>query len=209
MSKSIRSSRAKAVARTAGSATLALTAFAAITTAGGHQSDDVKPVALASTLTAPAEKTQHAAAPVAAAPAPAAPAVPVAPAAAIPAPMPAPEPVQPLPPPAPVYPDNLDGWIHNALDIMAAHGIPGSYDGIYRNIMRESSGNTQAINLYDINAMNGIPSKGLLQVIDPTFAAYHVDGTSWDVWDPVANIVAACNYAAHRYGSMDNVNSAY
>ncbi|AHH21338.1 hypothetical protein NONO_c65680 [Nocardia nova SH22a] len=208
MSKSIRSSRAKAVARTAGSATLALAAFAAITTAGGHKSDDVKPVALASTLTAPAEKTQPAT-PAAAAPAPAAPAAPVAPAVAIPAPMPAPEPVQPPPPPAPVYPDNLDGWIHNALDIMAAHGIPGSYDGIYRNIMRESSGNTQAINLYDINAMNGIPSKGLLQVIDPTFDAYHVDGTSWDVWDPVANIVAACNYAAHRYGSMDNVNSAY
>ncbi|MET8331355.1 lytic transglycosylase, partial [Streptomyces sp. NPDC005181] len=23
------------------------------------------------------------------------------------------------------------------------------------------------------------------------------------------NITAACNYAAHRYGSIDNVNSAY
>ncbi|MEV5651436.1 transglycosylase SLT domain-containing protein [Nocardia sp. NPDC052254] len=205
MSKSIKSSRAKAVARTAGSATLALAAFAAITSAGGHKSDDVKPVALASTLTAPAQKARTAAKPAEAAPAPA----PAAPVAAIPAPMPAPEPVQPPPPAAPVYPDNLDGWIHNALDIMAANGIPGSYDGIYRNIMRESSGNTQAINLYDINAMNGIPSKGLLQVIDPTFDAYHVEGTSWDVWDPVANIVAACNYAAHRYGSMDNVDSAY
>ncbi|MGW5198412.1 transglycosylase SLT domain-containing protein, partial [Streptomyces spiralis] len=26
---------------------------------------------------------------------------------------------------------------------------------------------------------------------------------------PVANITAAANYAAHRYGSIDNVNSAY
>ncbi|MGK4908564.1 transglycosylase SLT domain-containing protein, partial [Streptomyces albus] len=25
----------------------------------------------------------------------------------------------------------------------------------------------------------------------------------------VANIVAACNYAADRYGTMDNVDSAY
>jgi hypothetical protein len=25
----------------------------------------------------------------------------------------------------------------------------------------------------------------------------------------VANITAAANYAAHRYGSIDNVNSAY
>ncbi|UQA96211.1 transglycosylase SLT domain-containing protein [Streptomyces halobius] len=107
------------------------------------------------------------------------------------------------------YPNNLDGWIREALDVMDKHDIPGSYDGIYRNIMRESSGNPKAINLWDINAQNGIPSKGLLQVIDPTFKQYHVDGTSWDPYDPVANITAACHYAQHRYGSMDNVNSAY
>ncbi|WP_433194378.1 transglycosylase SLT domain-containing protein [Nocardia sp. CA-107356] len=115
----------------------------------------------------------------------------------------------PPPPPAPIYSDDLDGWIHHALDVMAAQGIPGSYNGIYRNIMRESGGNPQAINLWDSNAAAGIPSKGLLQVIDPTFNSYHVEGTAWDIWDPVANITAACNYAAHRYGSMDNVNSAY
>ncbi|MEU9217052.1 transglycosylase SLT domain-containing protein [Streptomyces sp. NPDC048376] len=110
---------------------------------------------------------------------------------------------------ATTYPDNLDGWIRESLDIMAQHGIPGSYEGIHRNIMRESSGNPLAINNWDINAVNGTPSKGLLQVIDPTFQAYHVPGTSWDPYDPVANITAACNYAADRYGSMDNVFSAY
>ncbi|MFD9211061.1 transglycosylase SLT domain-containing protein [Streptomyces sioyaensis] len=107
------------------------------------------------------------------------------------------------------YPDNLDGWIRESLDIMAKKGIPGSYNGIYRNIMRESSGNPMAINNWDINAINGTPSKGLLQVIQPTFNAYHVEGTSWNLYDPVANITAACNYAAAKYGSMDNVNSAY
>ncbi|MGW8063520.1 transglycosylase SLT domain-containing protein [Streptomyces ziwulingensis] len=107
------------------------------------------------------------------------------------------------------YPDTLDGWIRESLDIMAQHGIPGSYEGIHRNIMRESSGNPLAINNWDINAINGTPSKGLLQVIDPTFQAYHVPGTSWDPYDPVANITAACNYAADRYGSMDNVFGAY
>lgn len=110
---------------------------------------------------------------------------------------------------ATAYPDNLDGWIRESLDIMAQHGIPGTYEGIHRNIMRESSGNPLAINNWDINAVNGTPSKGLLQVIDPTFQAYHVPGTSWDPYDPVANITAACNYAADRYGSMDNVFSAY
>ncbi|MEV3991559.1 transglycosylase SLT domain-containing protein [Streptomyces sp. NPDC049837] len=109
----------------------------------------------------------------------------------------------------PVFANNLDGWIREALFIMKKHNIPGTYEGIHRNIMRESSGNPRAINNWDINAINGVPSKGLLQVIYPTFKAYHVPGTKFDQYDPVANIVAACNYAADRYGSMDNVNSAY
>ncbi|UXY36353.1 transglycosylase SLT domain-containing protein [Streptomyces albidocamelliae] len=107
------------------------------------------------------------------------------------------------------YPNNLDGWIRESLAIMAEKKIPGTYNGIYRNVMRESSGNPNAINLWDSNAVKGTPSKGLLQVIDPTFATYHVVGTSFDPYDPVANITAACNYAAARYGSIDNVFGAY
>jgi hypothetical protein len=118
-------------------------------------------------------------------------------------------PAAPAAPAPKAYGDNLDGWINQALDIMHAKGIPGSYDGVKRNIMRESTGNPNAINDWDVNAQAGIPSKGLLQIIDPTFKAFHVDGTSWNIYDPVANIVASCNYAAKTYGSMDNVNSAY
>ncbi|MEU9481403.1 transglycosylase SLT domain-containing protein [Streptomyces sp. NPDC048191] len=105
--------------------------------------------------------------------------------------------------------NNLDGWIKQSLQIMKAKGIPGSYEGLKRNIMRESGGNPAAQNNWDVNAKQGTPSKGLLQVIDPTFNAYHVSGTAQSVTDPVANITAAANYAAHRYGSIDNVNSAY
>ncbi|MEY9990281.1 hypothetical protein ABIE67_002313 [Streptomyces sp. V4I8] len=107
------------------------------------------------------------------------------------------------------YTNNLDGWIREALDIMKKHKIPGTYDGLHRNIMRESSGNPNAINNWDINAQNGVPSIGLLQVIKPTFDAYHVPGTAWSQYDPVANLTAAANYAADRYGSIDNVDSAY
>ncbi|MFB6986835.1 transglycosylase SLT domain-containing protein [Streptomyces sp. NPDC056178] len=107
------------------------------------------------------------------------------------------------------YGNNLDGWIKQSLAIMKAKGIPGSYEGLHRNIMRESGGNPNAQNNWDVNARNGVPSKGLLQVIQPTFSAYHVDGTAHDLTNPVANITAAANYAAHRYGSIDNVNSAY
>ncbi|MBW8795104.1 MAG: transglycosylase SLT domain-containing protein [Streptomyces sp.] len=105
--------------------------------------------------------------------------------------------------------NNLDGWIKQSLQIMKSKGIPGSYEGLKRNIMRESGGNPSAQNNWDVNAKKGTPSKGLLQVIDPTFNAYHVAGTAGSVTDPVANITAAANYAAHRYGSIDNVNSAY
>ncbi|MDX3378689.1 transglycosylase SLT domain-containing protein [Streptomyces sp. ME02-6991-2A] len=107
------------------------------------------------------------------------------------------------------YKNNLDGWIRESLDIMKKKNIPGSYEGLHRNIMRESSGNPNAVNDWDINAQNGIPSKGLLQVIQPTFDAYHVKGTPKKLTDPVANITAAANYAADKYGTIDNVDSAY
>ncbi|WP_329459875.1 transglycosylase SLT domain-containing protein [Streptomyces sp. NBC_01497] len=107
------------------------------------------------------------------------------------------------------YGNDLNGWIRESLAIMKVKHIPGSYEGLHRNIMRESSGNPKAQNNWDVNARNGIPSKGLLQVIQPTFDTYHVKGTKHSLTDPVANIVAAANYAADKYGSMDNVNSAY
>ncbi|MEU8703495.1 LysM peptidoglycan-binding domain-containing protein [Streptomyces sp. NPDC048680] len=110
---------------------------------------------------------------------------------------------------ATAYTDDLDGWIKESLAVMAQNGIPGSYDGIHRNVIRESSGNPQIVNNWDSNAAAGTPSKGLLQVIQPTFEAYHVAGTSTDILDPVANITAACNYAAATYGSIDNVFGAY
>ncbi|OEV07506.1 transglycosylase SLT domain-containing protein [Streptomyces nanshensis] len=103
----------------------------------------------------------------------------------------------------------VDGWIKEARSIMKKEGIPGSHHGIKKNIMRESGGDPQAMNDWDVNAQKGTPSKGLLQTIQPTFDQYHVKGTPHKITDPVANIVAACNYAADKYGSMDNVNSAY
>ncbi|MFD7325963.1 transglycosylase SLT domain-containing protein [Streptomyces sp. NPDC059875] len=157
-----------------------------------------KPKSAARTETDRADRSQQrSATPAKAAPAKKAPAASAAaPAAAAPA-------------AAKSYTNDLDGWIRESLDVMAKYGIPGTYEGIHRNIMRESSGNPQAINLWDSNAVKGTPSKGLLQVIEPTFLAYHVPGTSMDLFDPVANITAACNYAADRYGSIDNVNGAY
>lgn len=66
----------------------------------------------------------------------------------------------------------------------------------------ESGGNPRAINLWDSNAKKGIPSKGLMQVIDPTFKAYARDGFDSNIYDPLSNILASIRYAVSRYGSL-------
>lgn len=75
-------------------------------------------------------------------------------------------------------------------------------------IMRESGGNPNAINLWDINAQNGIPSQGLMQTIPPTFAAYRDPRLPNEITNPIANIVAGINYIRSRYGSIFNVQQA-
>ncbi|MEV8208000.1 lytic transglycosylase, partial [Streptomyces sp. NPDC079189] len=57
---------------------------------------------------------------------------------------------------------NVDTWIKQSLEILHKQGIPATYEGIHKNLMRESSGNPSAINNWDSNAMKGIPSKGLM-----------------------------------------------
>lgn len=66
----------------------------------------------------------------------------------------------------------------------------------------ESGGNPNAINNWDINAKNGIPSKGLRQVIDPTFRAYAYPGYNANIYDPLSNMLAAIRYTVSRYGAL-------
>jgi hypothetical protein len=99
--------------------------------------------------------------------------------------------------------DAVTRWaaiVDQALTIL---GQPLSLEAaVLRRINFESSGNPNAINLTDSNAAAGTPSKGLIQVIDPTFAAYHWPGSSMNIYDPLANILAGLNYAIHTYGSI-------
>ena len=66
----------------------------------------------------------------------------------------------------------------------------------------ESGGNPNAINNWDINAVNGTPSKGLMQVIDPTFRAYAMPGYDKNIYDPLSNMLASIRYAVSMYGSL-------
>lgn len=75
-------------------------------------------------------------------------------------------------------------------------------DRTLRRMNQESSGNPRAINLDDSNAKAGTPSKGLMQVIDPTFATHRDPALSADIWDPMANVGASMRYAMAQYGSL-------
>ncbi|OLZ74246.1 hypothetical protein AV521_00675 [Streptomyces sp. IMTB 2501] len=105
----------------------------------------------------------------------------------------------------------VDGEIAKAIaKAMSLTGVRGSKwaDGIATIIRRESGGNPRAINNWDSNAAAGNASRGLMQVIPTTFRAYHQAGTSWDIFDPVANIAAAINYIKSRYGDISRVQQA-
>lgn len=98
-------------------------------------------------------------------------------------------------------------WIDEAIRKLRENGydIDDSEAAIIALIIeRESGGNPNAINLWDSNAAAGIPSKGLMQTIDPTFNSYALPGHT-DIWNPVDNIIAGTRYAIERYGSLSNV----
>ncbi|GGL37128.1 transglycosylase SLT domain-containing protein [Nocardia jinanensis] len=98
-------------------------------------------------------------------------------------------------------------WIKEAIRVLRENGYDiddSEAATIALIIERESGGNPNAINLWDSNAAAGIPSKGLMQTIDPTFNSYSLPGHS-DIWNPVDNIIAGTRYAIERYGSLGNV----
>jgi soluble lytic murein transglycosylase-like protein len=110
-------------------------------------------------------------------------------------------------PPGVVPAGEVGQWIDQAMGVLAHNGHDVSRidpSAVAAIIAHESGGNPNAINLWDSNAAAGIPSKGLMQTIDPTFNAHALPGHQ-DIWNPVDNIIAGIRYAEDRYGSVDNV----
>lgn len=77
-------------------------------------------------------------------------------------------------------------------------------NALLHQMQTESNGNPKAINNWDSNAAAGIPSKGLMQVIDPTFRSYALPPYNKDIYDPLSNILASIRYTLSRYGSLLN-----
>ena len=73
---------------------------------------------------------------------------------------------------------------------------------ILATIQKESGGDPNAQNNWDINARMGDPSIGLMQTISRTFNAYKHPGHN-NIRNGYDNLLAAINYIKHRYGTSD------
>ncbi|MHC3853895.1 lytic transglycosylase domain-containing protein, partial [Streptococcus thermophilus] len=88
---------------------------------------------------------------------------------------------------------------------MEANGVEATnfrVSKILATIKRESNGNPNAQNNWDINALRGDPSVGLMQTIGRTFNAYKHAGHN-NIRNGYDNLLAAINYIKHRYGTSD------
>ncbi|SDH01222.1 WXG100 family type VII secretion target [Sinosporangium album] len=122
---------------------------------------------------------------------------------------------------APAPKAEVTAWIKEALEIIKSPEMAGvlaerglkvgdldpndsqDIQRIWTIIHHESGGNPSAINNWDINAKNGVPSQGLMQTIPPTFNAHSLPGHK-QILDPVDNIIAGVLYTYSRYGNLGN-----
>lgn len=94
----------------------------------------------------------------------------------------------------------LTAWMTEALTKKGMLNPLNLASGI-RRAMQESGGDPNSVNTWDSNAKAGTPSKGLMQVIEPTFRQYMEPGHG-NIFDPVDNILASINYTYATYGSL-------
>ena len=100
----------------------------------------------------------------------------------------------------------VERWRNVAIRALKMTGqySAANLNALLNQMRTESNGNPNAVNNWDINAKNGTPSKGLMQVIDPTFKAYAMPGFNSNIYDPLSNILASIKYALATYGSLTN-----
>ena len=96
-------------------------------------------------------------------------------------------------------------WRDTVVKALEANGIePNNFrvSKVLATIQKESGGDPNAQNNWDINARMGDPSIGLMQTISRTFNAYKHPGHN-NIRNGYDNLLAAINYIKHRYGTSD------
>ena len=103
-------------------------------------------------------------------------------------------------------------WSDQAEEALRRLGYGPEHLGrMLKQIQIESGGNPNAVNNWDINAKNGVPSGGLLQVIEPTYRSMRAkypeafEGLPDDRFHPMTNLVAGVAWTKHAYGGPGNI----
>ncbi len=107
------------------------------------------------------------------------------------------------------FPKSVTRWANIVVAVMDEHKIARKHlPGILAQIQQESNGNPDSVNRYDSNAAAGTPSKGLLQVIAPTYQTHAKKGFGNLKYQtvPYTNIWSALHYVKKSYG-MNKFNS--
>ncbi|WP_010540373.1 tape measure protein [Dietzia alimentaria] len=101
-------------------------------------------------------------------------------------------------------------WAPVVREALRRMGLPLSHEGrTVEQIDIESTGDPRAVNGDDSNAAAGTPSKGLLQVIDPTYRAMRAQfadafsGTADDIFDPLTNTLGGLGWVQHKWGGPE------
>ncbi|MGG3773091.1 phage tail tape measure protein [Heyndrickxia faecalis] len=92
-------------------------------------------------------------------------------------------------------------YVIRALEMNGLSTAKSMVEKVLRQIKTESGGDPKAIQhgYTDINTRTGDLAKGLMQTISATFNAYKFPGHS-NIFNGFDNLLAALNYAKHRYG---------
>lgn len=111
---------------------------------------------------------------------------------------------------------NLEQWIKEGFTVGNAWPNPSTSQlgAMKSRVMQESGGNPDAVNNWDSNAAKGTPSKGLVQIIKPTWEAHRqmygadIGGFDSNWMNPIKSVAASTRYMKNQYGYVVGANGS-